>query len=806
MKKQTYNFLLPVLFSLAVLFFWYSASTISLAATKPAFALHSRSIVVDDVTTYKIIGLGKKQSAKFFCSNTNLATIHQKTGQLTAKKPGTTTISAKIYNKKGKNIKTIKTKLIILKKKILPNASFKVKGEINPWNFQIQLSCSRILLEKEVEESSLNIISKSNKNKKISAAFCNLSTDGKEITYTIPDASQKMLCPGDTSMNGTYEITSTIFPKKLSISYEERITSDTVSGFILQNNGNPVQDALVRVNTISSGIMETTTDNAGHYQMKNVKNPSSMSVSKDGYQTQSLTLSSDKKGALCENFVLKKNSKTAALECIITDEDNTGIPDAIVTLAMEKDNSEENLFLCQAVTDENGKVTFDNDSSDDLQQVDCSIIYPNSEEQLSYVSSYTFSSDNRHTINSEQFSQENPITVYVTKNHMDFNSPIHYETQKCQLSFQHLMSNYASLRMCLKKTTYRPLQSLSIKWDSSYSPADCHKFSLSLYHQTQKKPIFQRLLLANEFSMGAIQKSENTILTILSETAYPTLPDGNFLVSLSAFDSENTLLAESGLQSCYLENGCLYVNSDSPSLSSITTELKSQKEKSVISLQTPHYIRILLYTDNLTIPDNRISASFHIYQKKDSQYYFLESFDSDKFSGNPYAAKTANLTVSGIFPKENYLIVPASSSPMSSNCHTIQSADFITYSNKKDALASANPFFQIYCCPSDSISSPIYPDDFYNDSHTSDTYAELRNISIQNYSNITQSLIRSSNTYPNSVVAFYQQDGNLIASSLLPRPAHISDVTEPDSSPVKSSVIDIYTNGELLITNQPSYR
>lgn len=793
MKRQIYNFLLPFLFSLAAIFLWSTAATTSLATARPGFALHSRTLVVDDVATYKIIRLEKKQSVLFSCSNTNLAAIHQQTGQLTAKKPGTVTISAKICNQNGKKIRTIKTKLIILKKRILPNASFQVKGEINPWNFQIHLSCNRILLEKEVEESSLNIISKANKKKKISAAFYNLSTDGREITYTIPDDSQKILCPGDTSMNGTYEITSSIFSKKLSISYEERIAADTVSGFILQNNGNPVQDALVRINTVSSGIMETTTNNAGHYQMKNVKNPSSMSVSKDGYQTQSLPLSSSQKGVLCENFILKKNSNTTALECIVTDENDIGIPDAAVTLAFEKSDS----FLCQAATDENGKVIFDNASTDNLQQTDCSIIYPNAEEQLSYVSPYSFSSKNRHTVNFGQLSPENPVTVYVTKNYMDFDSPIHYETQKYQISFPHLMSNYASLRICLKEITYRPLQSLSVKWNSSDSPADCHKVSLSLYHQTQKKPVFQRLLLANEFSMGTMQKSQNTILTILAESAYPTLPDGDFLISLSAFNSENTLLAESGLLPCYLENGCLYISSGSSSPAEKNEEQKPEKEKLVIPLQTPRSIRILLYTDSLDIPDSRISASFHIYQKKDGQYYFLKSFDSGKFSGNPYAEKTASLIVSGIFPGENYLIVPASSSPMSSSCHTIQ---------PDNSPASANPFFQIYCYPSNSMSAPTYPDDFYNDSHINDIYKDVRKIPIQSFCSITQSLIRASNTYPNSVVAFYQADGSLIASSLLPRPAHISDVAEPDSSPVKSSVIDIYTNGELLITNQPSYR
>ena len=417
-----------------------------------------------------------------------------------------------------------------------------------------------------------------------------------------------------------------------------------------------------------------------------------------------------------------------------------------------------------------------------------------------------FSSANRHTINPEYFSPESTVAVYVSKNYMDFDSSIHYETQKCQLSFQYLMSNHISLRICLKKITYRPLQSLSIKWDSSYSPGDCHSLSLSFYHQTQKKPVFQRLLSANEFSIGTAQKSQNTILTILLETAYPTLPNDDFLVSMSVFNSENILLAESGLQSCYLENGCLYISSGSSSLTSENVESEPQKEKAVISLQTPHYIRILLYTDYLEIPDKRISAAFQIYQKKDSQYYFLGSFDSDKFSGNAYSPKTASLTVSGIFSGENYLIAPASSSPLSSDCHTIKSTNFITYSNKKDALASPNPFFQIYCNLSDNICFPIYPDDFYNDSYTNNVHSDIRNISIQSSCNITQSLVRSSNTYPNSVVAFYQKDGSLIASSLLPRPAHISDVTEPDSSPVKSSIIDIYTNGEILITNQASYR
>lgn len=804
MKKQTHNLLISVLFFLAAFCFWYTTAASSLAAKRAGFTLHSHSITVGDVTKYQITGLEKKQSVQFFCSNTNLATIQKKTGKLTAKRAGMVTISAKIYNKKGKKINTLKTKLTILEKTILPNASFKVNGSINPWNFQIQLSCSRILLESEVDKSSLTIISKTNKNKKISAAFCNLSTNGKEITYSIPNASQKILCPGDTSMNGTYQITSSIFQKPLSISYQERIAADTISGFVLQNNGNPVQDALVRINTVSA-VMETTTNDTGHYQIKNIKNPSSMSVTKDGYQSQSLTsFSSARKGVLCENFILKKNSKNTALECIVTDEENIPVPDAAVTLALEKNDSKEDSILCQATTDSNGTVTFDNyPSVENLQNTDCSIIYPNAEKQLSYASSYSFSTDNRHMVNSGEFSPAASIAIYVSKNTMDFDTSIHYETQKCQLSFQHLMNNHASLRVSLKKITYLPLQSLSVKWDSNYSPDDCHSLSLSLYHRTQKKPVFQRLLLANEFSMGTMQKSQNTILTILSEEAFPILPNNSYLIFLSAFNSENRLLAESGLQSCYLQNGCLYITSDSSSLSEENTE--EVKEKAVIFLQSPHYVRILLYTDYFTAPDKRMSATFQLYQKKENQYYFLGNFDSDKFSGNVYEPKTASLIISSIFSKENYLIVPSPSSPLSGNYYTIKSANFTAYPNREDAIASQNPSFQIYCNSSNTTSSPIYPDDFYNDSYKENFYTDISNISFQSCCDITQNIIRSCSTYPNSVVAFYQNEGNLIASSLLPRPAHISDVAESDNSPANSSVIDIYTNGELLITNQPSY-
>ena len=226
------------------------ASAVSSSAASPAFVKKYPTITVGKSVQYQIKHLNKNHFVTFSVSDSSIASIHQKTGKLLAKKAGKLTVKAVIRNKKHRKIYQLKDTILIKKKKTyLPNASFQIKKTINPWNFTVTLSCNRILLENEIKDSSLTVFPKGKSTPKLKAGFLELSPNGKEITYLFNNDSQKKLCPGDFSMDGNYTLQSSHFRKKLSLTYEERLPKNTLSGFVFKQDGNPVKNAILSLKT-----------------------------------------------------------------------------------------------------------------------------------------------------------------------------------------------------------------------------------------------------------------------------------------------------------------------------------------------------------------------------------------------------------------------------------------------------------------------------------------------------------------------------------------------------------------------------
>ena len=180
--KQLSSLFIITIFSIALFSIFFPKK--AYAKSSVCFARKYNILTIEKNVLYKIKNLGKTDYVRYSVSNPSLASIGKKSGLMTPKKAGKLTVNAVIYNKKHKRLKTLTNNVTIQQKKqILPNAVFKVNKGINPWNFTISLSCSRILLKKEIQADKLTITPKGRKSPKLTASFTSISADGKEIIY-----------------------------------------------------------------------------------------------------------------------------------------------------------------------------------------------------------------------------------------------------------------------------------------------------------------------------------------------------------------------------------------------------------------------------------------------------------------------------------------------------------------------------------------------------------------------------------------------------------------------------------------------
>lgn len=133
---------------------------------------------------------------------------------------------------------------------------------------------------------------KKGRKNNLSAKFASLSSNGKKITYTITKKDQKKLCPSNRSKNGKYIVKSSLFSKRNILSYHERIPSNTIAGFIVNDIGKPLAKATVILNGKNKKIT-VRTDSHGYYKITadiTTSKPHTISVSKSGYLSQSRKL------------------------------------------------------------------------------------------------------------------------------------------------------------------------------------------------------------------------------------------------------------------------------------------------------------------------------------------------------------------------------------------------------------------------------------------------------------------------------------------------------------------------------------
>lgn len=774
MKQKLKIFHFIILFIIFSLLAGVLASAITSSAASPSFTKKYKTITVGASIQYKIKHLKKTYSVQYSVSNPSLATIHPKTGKLHSKKTGKITVTAVIYNKGRHKICQLNNTILIKQKRTtLPNASFQIKKTINPYNFTLTLSCSRILLKREIKDSTLTMFPKGKTAPKLKAGFLELSNNGKEITYLFNAESQKKLCPGDFSMDGRYIIQSSHYHKKLSLTYQERLTKNTLAGFVLKQDGNPVKNAMLSLKT-GSGTKECHTDANGHYLIKNITSPITLTVSKDGFQTITIKeppLSA--KGVSCENFILRPLDKEClSIEFLVTDTNNHPIPNAeiiITSLQNMTDNHSEKLSSCDILTEKNilftnqtnvdGKLFLTNDIHSNHFPAPCSSFQINKKTELTYLPSYQPDKNYTILLTDKNFNTEKQYMIYVSKTSPDKTSNTYY-AQKIHFSFSDLASNHAFFHVQLSACQNLSIESVSFPIEETTSSLPCKTALIRLFQKNQKEPVYEQTL-----NMASFQITEEELL--LSSLKLPvSLFDGTYYLQLQLFSKEGELSMETPISAVTIQNSIL--------------------SSSKITLKQPRFARIIAYSKLADhIPE---TASFSLYQKAGQFYFLIDTFTTDFFTTSDNSVYTAKLILSHLLVNENYLLVPIKDTIMAKEALPFTTAPDNTYLTKKEAYHSVLPLAQILC-------------EGKVDFITSDK--PFITITYSHFHNITADFIRSSPSYPNCVLAFYQPDGTLLTTALTNKtkkttvPALVSEKS--------SSILDIYINQETLVTNQKSY-
>ena len=277
--------------------------------TKTSFENRYNAIYIGKTYKYNIVNPPKKAKIKFAVSNNKLATINQNSGILYPRKKGSVTIKAFVTdinkNQKLTLKKTVKIKALKTVKKDTSEIPFSLPSTyVNSINYTVKLKAAKIMQTSEVKSSYIQLVKQKHELK---GQFKNLSANGRYITYELDNDAVKQLTPGDRTMDGTYTMSCSLSSRKLNINYAEHFVGQSVTGFVMTPEGNPVENANITISN-NNFTVNTTSDKNGYYNVRFPKPETVvLTVSCNNYYTRTITdmyLKNPK--SVCKNIVMHK--------------------------------------------------------------------------------------------------------------------------------------------------------------------------------------------------------------------------------------------------------------------------------------------------------------------------------------------------------------------------------------------------------------------------------------------------------------------------------------------------------------------
>lgn len=784
---------------ITILFFICLLPVSSNAKTiKPKWKKELSCIEIGKLFRYRIKHCPKKAKVQFYSNHTSRATIHRKTGLLQAKKSGNVVITAKIQQNRKKT-KRLKTRIRIIKKSkptknnttldlskkitkkespsdpsgILTNVTFTVAESIHPWDHSIILYSNRILLQSEVQGTSLSLMqlttdTHSKRDPSLTAHFHSLSANGKSVTYRLNEESSHKMCPGNGTLDGKYLVTSTMFHEPLYTTYQERLSSHNVNGFVLdsQQRSLPLVSVKLYSNIGNILLAETTTDQNGYYQFQNItENNITLTAELKDYDTISLSSLNPFGKNICQNIIMHPSAtKDLAVSCQILDEQNNPITDTAVVLTTESNITSDGGFLSteekpgrlflKGFVDSKGTILFANQKSihgkgytrikyyhDQSLPEYCEMKMPISDSVIS---------DPCHSFNR----QENYVlTVFPKTNGSSM--PKDYEMTSFSFSFAPLLSDHLLVQVHLRELPTTSAEKLSIQADDLKMTPSNYDYTL---YDRNGYTLFQTNL--SPLSADHVQDYSKQ-LTLALQNQKIRLQNGNYFAAITASSSTDPVCSAVTIQPVHIQNQKI-----------------SATHFQLSACQTFHALVLADCNSEQMEP-----ISFNLYQKSDTAWIFIGTYTTSSFT-DIYTKQRAYLKIQIPLSDASYLF------ELTNQKYQISSGAALTVLSGQSITSVPEHQIQIIN-HSKNIEIPT------EQQITSD---------LLKYSPLTPNLISfhhayydSSTTYPNTVYAYYQPNGEF--TSLL--------FTTPALSPIHNTtstlICDRLQNGTSISTTQTTY-
>lgn len=766
--------------------------------TRPKWKKELASIEIGKSFRYRIKHCPKKAKVQFSSSHTSRATIHRKTGLFRAKKSGSVIITAKIQQN-GIKTKRLKTKIRIVKKSksakknittdlskkvvkknspstsgILSHVTFTVAESIHPWNHSIILYSNRILLLSEVQNTSLSLMHQpTNANTKkdltLTAHFHSLSSDGKSVTYRLNEESARKMCPGNGILDGEYLITSNIFQETLRTKYQERICYHSVNGFVLDSQQKSLPQVSVKLYSDYGNILlaETTTDKNGYYQFQNItKNNVTLTAELKGYDPYSLSSLKPSGQNICQNIILHPSStKNLAVSCQILDEQNKPITDTAVVLTTESNisahrdflNTEEKpgrLFL-KGFVDSKGTILFANQKSIHGKGY-TRIKHYHDQSTPEYFDkkmpiSDSIISDPCHSFNR----QENYVLTIFPKTNGS-SMPKDYEMISFSFSFAPLLSDHLLVQVHLRELPSISAEKLSIQADGLEVPHTNYHYTL---YDKNGYALFQTDLspLSEDHRQDYAKQ-----LTLALQDQKIRLQSGNYFAAIIASSSTDPVFSAIVVQPVQIQNQRL-----------------SATHFQLSACRTFHALVLADGNSEQVEP-----ISFNLFQKMDTTWIPVGTYTTSSFT-DIYSKQKAYLKIPVSISNAVYLLMPTN------HKYQISSGAVLTVSSSQSIITSV-PEHQIQII-----------------NHSKDTeipIAQQITSELLQFSTPTANMISlhhayyaSSVTYPNTIYAYYQPNGEL-TSLFFTTPGLSSN-----HNTTSTLICDRLQNGISISTTQTAY-
>lgn len=792
--------------------------------TKPKWKKEIASLEIGKTYRYQIKYCPKNAKVQFSSNHTSLAAINRKTGLLRAKKKGSVLITAKI-SQANKKTKKLKTKMKITKKKtaelnpnkssalstysktdnqaannspILEHVTFSVSETINPWNHSIMLYSNRILLQSEVQDTNLTLSPLTTKsNAKVdpilTAHFSSLSADGKTIIYQLNPDSAKKLCPGNGTLDGEYKITATFFCNTLRTHYQERIHLNSINGYVLSTDQNPLSNVTVKlyVNSQNTPLAVTTSDKNGYYQFQNItENNIRLEASLENYDSFSQSSLSPAGQNICQNIILHPSSaKNLAVSCQILDEQNHPIKNTAVILMKKNKTSTDRIsslsdakskkaFL-QGKVDQNGRICFANQQDPLLSDGYTQIKYHTNDSVSEFISGQMPLSNSIISDSLKPMSRNQEYILYIFPAASETSIPRDYQMESFTFSFAPLLSDQLYLQIHLQKLPLLSSEKVSIYKDTLTTTVTDYQYHL---YDRNGNQLFQTILSPQP------EHTENDYAKQLTTALYHhdmRLPDGNYYAAITAltdYSSEKSISSDIETISVKIDS------SPARFVSSATSIQPVQIHKNIISaasftLSPCQIFRSLTYTDYHDEPLEKVS--FILYQKSDATWFPIGTYTTDLFSPIHLGQKA-------------YLELPVSIdtsyclAPVNTN-YRITSGTFFNHFPEQNVIQSSD-------IPQHQILFTKVSDDKNTTKDEQDLSALLDYVDLCNNSNsFLKDYFSRSASYPNTVYAYHQTDGSF-TNLIFATPTFVS-LENPSSNLICNQL----QNGAMIHTSQKSY-